>query len=187
VICTAGGTRHSHVSVGEVRVCWAQANANSDIRDEAASYTPGGPVYYQEAHPGSESRGADRHEEQWEDSYVPPPVKAGTEQATEPGVYFRNENWYLVVISQNGHPYAKVLEDKHNSKSGFRWGYQRGAIKEIRAMDKATAEQAGQFGQLYHVCVNCFKDLSRGESMRRGYGPDCAKNHGWPYNHSSAD
>lgn len=187
MICMAGGVKHEHDTVKETKAHWEWANS-----PQGAALTAYRNSQDDLEHPGSESRGADRHEEQWEQmekaaGAAPPKTQATPKQEPlEVGVYKKGEYWYLVVLGQSGYPYAKVLEEA-DTKSGFRWGYQRGAIREIQAHHKVTAEQAGQFGLIHHVCVNCFRDLSRGESMRRGYGPDCAKNHGWPYDNSSSD
>jgi hypothetical protein len=177
VICQAGGIAHEHSTVQATRECWSnggpRGHAAEAIRHNAEMHGTGVHATMEEFYQGSESRGADRHEEQWDDrTPVQQQDPLGEGKPTETGVYHRNDKWYLVV------------EDR---KSGYGWGYERGAITKIRQKDKADPEEIGAWGLLNHHCIKCFRPLSRGESMRRGYGPDCAQNHGWPYDHSSTD
>jgi hypothetical protein len=58
-------------------------------------------------------------------------------------------------------------------------------LRAIKAEYRMTAEQASAFGALYGVCCNCFRELTREESMRRGYGPTCAEKNAWPYDHGA--
>lgn len=54
-------------------------------------------------------------------------------------------------------------------------------LRFIRPEHKLTQDQAKQFGLVYSFCINCTRDLTREESIHVGYGPTCAKNHGWWY------
>lgn len=109
----------------------------------------------------------------------------------EDGIYHKNDKYYKVQTSRSsGHFYAKVASVKQveDGKGGYKnkweWEYAKGAIIRLRKSDKVTAERATEFGKLWNICVNCFRELTHEESMDRGYGPVCADNLGWPYDHN---
>lgn len=114
-----------------------------------------------------------------------------TTQISQDGMYQVGEAVYKVVKRQdkNGlyaklfRPAVKNEDGSVNTRASF--VYAPGEIYRIKAEDKMTAEQATKFGKLYSVCCNCAKDLSREESIRRGYGPTCADNNDWPYDHNA--
>lgn len=117
-------------------------------------------------------------------------------RAREPGIYLLDGNYYKVQQNrEHTRSYAKrgvrttewVMDDKKGeqvSKVKWHWEYDRGAIYSLRASHLLTHEQATEFGKLWSVCCNCFLELTHEESMDRGYGPKCAENYGWPYDHS---
>lgn len=105
-------------------------------------------------------------------------------KADSPGIYLVDETYYKVQFNQDKtRVYAKRGEMDGSGK--WCWIYDKGAIYNIRQSHIITAEQASEFGKVHDCCINCSKDLSREESLRRGYGPKCAENHGWPYDHSA--
>jgi len=64
--------------------------------------------------------------------------------------------------------------------------YARGVVKNITPEHKMPPEQAAMFSKNVGACLNCLRELTANESLRRGYGPVCAARHGWPYD-SNAD
>lgn len=109
--------------------------------------------------------------------------------ATE-GYYKMGDLYYKVVraVHGSGNLYAKVMividkTDGSGDKKG-RWDYVPGVIKQLDSSMALTPELAKEFGDLYAVCVMCGSTLTREESKDRGYGPTCADNNGWPYDHS---
>lgn len=168
--CKNRNHEHYHYSLEESRQCYGLApNALQPLDDEwLGAHFGGEPAQY----PQPKVKPAERK--------MPP------NQATEPGLYKLRDDIYKIRISKRTErPYAMVLSWDEDNKPF--WEYWKGRIFLIKAHMKLTAEQAAKFGKQEGQCVNCFKELTRGESIRRGYGPTCAKNHGWPYDHSSKD
>jgi hypothetical protein len=100
---------------------------------------------------------------------VPAPV-----QVTE-GLYKAADGTIvLVYMTRNARLAGKV----HTGRS-FR--YQQGAAALAATGHRLTAEEASAFGKLHGNCVACAKDLTDDRSIAVGYGPVCAKRHGWPW------
>lgn len=207
IICKIGGP-HYHESVAAVRSCHEQNYGalppieQAGMRPTSEERAWADTVVSQRLdnlQPGTESRGADRYEEQWDEGpndhanfkkrYTATDPHPGYQdgRADERGLYLLKDKIYKLVPSQGtGRLYAKQLVQKEEGGK-FIWAYAKGVVYDIKRKHKLTAEQASEFGEQFGVCVNCFADLTRGESVRRGYGPKCAENHGWPYDHSSTD
>lgn len=111
-----------------------------------------------------------------------------------PGIYLKDGIYYKVQKARNSeHLYAKrgYLEETpvYSGDAGdvsthkWTWEYVKGAVTGLRQSQLLTQEQASEFGKLWSICVNCFRELTHEESMERGYGPRCADNNGWEYNH----
>lgn len=85
-------------------------------------------------------------------------------------------SYYKVKVSQAGNPYALVWD-------GHGWDYDsaKGIIRKLKPEHLATAEDAAQFGHMFHRCVFCSRPLARDESEAVGYGPDCAETRGLPW------
>lgn len=85
---------------------------------------------------------------------------------------------YKIKVSQAGRPYALKWDTDTES-----WDYDsaRGVIRKLTPEHLATAEDAAQFGHLYHRCVFCSRPLAKDESEAVGYGPDCAEKRGLPW------
>ena len=85
-----------------------------------------------------------------------------------------------VYTTQNGRLAAKVLH-------GRTFSYQQGHLAIVkRALADGTAHRMSQaeaaaFGRLHGFCVNCGRDIDDDRSLAAGYGPVCAKRHGWWY------
>jgi len=80
----------------------------------------------------------------------------------------------LVYRTRNDRLAGKV----HTGRS-FR--YQQGATALAATGHLLTAEEAAAFGKAHGTCVACAKDLTDDRSITVGYGPVCAKRHGWPW------
>lgn len=115
------------------------------------------------------------------------------EPVTEAGFYQHGEEVYKVQVAVHGSGrlYAKRLivapdydapeTPTHELPVKVRWEYAPGAIREIVASDRLTAEQAKAFSDLYGVCVFCTKPLTDERSIFAGYGEKCASNNGLPW------
>jgi hypothetical protein len=85
-----------------------------------------------------------------------------------------------VYVTQNGRLAGKVLH-------GRTFSYQQGHLAIVkRALADGTAhlmsqQEADAFGRLHGFCVNCGRDIDDDRSLAAGYGPVCAKRHGWWY------
>lgn len=178
--CYHGGFAHIHTSVAEVREC--QGVVATAVDAQAGRLT--------DEHPGTESRGADRHEEQWADNVqrhgstavITKPIPPGELAVQEEGFYHRNGTYFKVVESGSGRLYAKALDEQGGK---WVWVYAKGAMRDLRAKHKMQPEDYKAFGQLTGNCAYCMQKLTRQESMDRGYGPICADNRGLPYDHSA--
>jgi hypothetical protein len=96
----------------------------------------------------------------------------------EDGFYWVEGTYYKVITSERtGNASARVWDAEYE-----RWEYvgQR-PFKFIKAEHVLGAEGAAKFGELYHRCVFCTKQLTREESEKVGYGPDCAEKHNLPW------
>lgn len=84
--------------------------------------------------------------------------------------------FFKIKVSQAGNPYAMVWD-------GHGWDYDsaKGVIRKLKPEHLATAEDAAQFGHMFHRCVFCSRPLAKDESEAVGYGPDCAEKRGLPW------
>jgi hypothetical protein len=102
------------------------------------------------------------------------------------GLYGLDDKVYQVVKSRaSGFLYAKVLVPPTVEGDRGTWELAKGFVYRLEPEDLMTAEKAAEFGSLYGVCCNCGMPLTREESKRRCYGPTCADNKGWPYDHNA--
>jgi hypothetical protein len=79
---------------------------------------------------------------------------------------------------------TKQMVGKVLTEIGETWEWVYGgkkALSGLTAAHKLTAETAAKFGGNTGQCVNCLAELTDERSIHVGYGPTCAKNHGWPY------
>lgn len=108
-----------------------------------------------------------------------------TQEVLEDGIYVLDDEIYKVVhaVHGSGQQYAKRLKvvDKGDRKK-ISWDYAgKRPLHSLTSAHRMTAEHAKQFGQLYGMCVNCSRTLTREESIHVGYGATCASNNGWWY------
>lgn len=120
-----------------------------------------------------------------------PKLTADAPVALEDGVYRWNGTFYKVYHTVHGanQQVAKIL---HLTEAGVdengkqlwngEWEYLgKKPLYTLKPEHKLSQDEAKQFGLVYGMCVNCTRDLTREESIHVGYGPTCAKNHGWWY------
>jgi hypothetical protein len=102
-------------------------------------------------------------------------------------IYFFDDSYWRVLTGRDsGRMYAKRLDIwQEGEKWKFHWDYAPGKISLLKPEHELDSEQAKIFGDAYSSCIKCFRPLSREESKRRGYGPDCALNNGWPYDQNA--
>lgn len=137
--------------------------AEGDIRNEVAGYNPDtGEMTLQDRRP---------------------------EDPQEDIGFYKHPGGDIYKVQANGAKtavYAKRLVNADEAGTGAKleWEYERGAIFDLRMSMRMDPEAVGDLGKLFGWCTNCGKDISREESLYRGYGPDCAKKYGWPYDHS---
>jgi hypothetical protein len=109
------------------------------------------------------------------------PYKAEPKSARyipEDGFYLVDDTYYKVVTSERtGRPSARVWDGEIE-----KWEYvgQR-PFKFLTKNHVLGVEGAAKFGELYHRCVFCTQQLTREESEKVGYGPDCAEKQGLPW------
>lgn len=104
-------------------------------------------------------------------------------KVTDEGLYKVGEEIYKAVRGQtSGKLYAKRLV---HGDSGHKFVFAPGEIHRIASEDRMTPDQAKEFADEFKSCVNCDRPLSRNESLKRGYGPTCALNLGWPYDQNA--
>lgn len=95
----------------------------------------------------------------------------------EEGYYRFEGDFVKVQTSQSsGKPYAKRWDG-----AGEKWTYEQGLYFKLRGATPLTAEDAKQFGELYHHCVFCGLKLTDRRSEDAGYGPICAEKYGLPW------
>lgn len=164
MIC--GNCREHHLSVGEVRACYA------DRRELA---------FLSASQPGS-----DLSEPQPAPSPTPepePPISERLSPATE-GFYLHEGKIYKVqrAVHRSGHLYAKMLVLERRSEGdrrGAGWVYVKGVVNKLHQDLRMTEEEAAAFGKLYGICCICGTQLNNEVSIERGIGPVCAKKMGW--------
>lgn len=96
----------------------------------------------------------------------------------EVGPYQVDDTVYLVVTAKDGdHRYAKEF-----NPASRKFMYAGQHPFDLLTVDRMmTAEQAKAFGDIYTVCCNCGRRLTKPHSKDLGYGPTCAEHRGWPY------
>lgn len=96
------------------------------------------------------------------------------------GMYYYGGKAYRARKSRfNEYFYVEELILEKDVKPHFQFA--RGMVKNITAKHLMPYEQAAMFSKTVGSCVNCLRDLTAPESLRRMYGPICATRNGWPY------
>lgn len=73
------------------------------------------------------------------------------------------------IGKQSRKPYAMVL---HVASGTFE--YTPGVVRQLKASDRLTVEEAARMGREAHRCMICGKSLTNSVSIERGIGPVCA-------------
>lgn len=114
------------------------------------------------------------------------PVKAQTanQNSVTEGMY-RTDNGdiYKVQASkESGRLYAKKLvkldapkTDKRGNVTTHVFEYAPGAMRNIKATDRMSIEDAAEFGKRTGTCCNCGRTLTNPDSIDAGIGPVCAQ------------
>ena len=97
-----------------------------------------------------------------------------------PGYYEYEGDLYVVVENRaKTHTYAKKLVNVGNQAFGdhWTWDYEaaKGVATRLAGATPLTEEKAAEWGHLHGRCFKCLKPLTDPESVKRGYGPVCAK------------
>lgn len=102
----------------------------------------------------------------------------------EPGLYVLPDTTIVRVGHYEGRLVAKRLTIIVGAN-----GKARGSFRSDRSLlDRVPTEgrplteaEAQAFGKQYEFCCACARTLHDDRSLAVGYGPDCAKDHGWFY------
>ena len=109
------------------------------------------------------------------------PVSAEPRVDPPLGLHYHPDGRVIRVITTRSSKQT-VAKELVGDADNWSWNYlgKRG----LAGLDETTLmthEQATAWGLKYMQCVNCQADLEDKRSLAMGYGPKCAKNHGWPY------
>lgn len=107
---------------------------------------------------------------------APKPVDV-LDKITE-GYYVLDGTFYKVMKNRDRtRLYARRLVATPNQKPI--WEYDKGVIFKLSLSNKVTKEQAKAFGDIYHYCFCCGRELTVPLSIERGVGPVCWGKLGW--------
>lgn len=98
-------------------------------------------------------------------------------QEVGPGFYRLDGEFYKVNKSKSsGYLYALRWD-------GSGWDYDggKGVYRKLTADMALSAEDAKAFGDQYHACVFCIRELTDQRSVDAGYGPICASKYNLPW------
>ncbi|MFD7835674.1 DUF6011 domain-containing protein [Streptomyces sp. NPDC059761] len=93
---------------------------------------------------------------------------------TEEGMYRHGETIYRVARSESGNLYAKEFIPGTDG-SGASFQYAPGAIRDLSAADRLTADEAAEISRALKTCVVCARRLTNPKSVAQGVGPVCRK------------
>jgi hypothetical protein len=105
-----------------------------------------------------------------------------TMAVTEPGIFKKDGEVYLVVKSKAGRLYAKRLVNFNGTRLNengehvkFEWEFAGGVVWKLSMDDKMSLEEGKQFMLRYNSCLKCNRHLKAATSVERGIGPVCIK------------
>jgi hypothetical protein len=110
-------------------------------------------------------------------------IQAAKIEKATPGIYRMDGAFFRVRVGKvSGQPFAERL-----TQNGSSWAftYAPGVVKFLTPEMRVTAAQAAEFGLVSGWCVACAKKIDHPASVAVGYGPVCAKRHGWPHSYSA--
>lgn len=93
-----------------------------------------------------------------------------------PGYYVLDEAMYVVVENRaKTRTYAKKLVK--TPMGAWMWDFDaaKGVATRLAGASPLTEAEAAAWGHLHGRCFKCLKPLTDPESVKRGYGPVCAK------------
>jgi len=167
----------TEISLHELMYWMAEQNWSTFAQSVAAQYAEKGRV-------------SDKQEAAARSMYAKSQARSAARTSTDPapaaeleiGLHVNSLGSIIRVMSTRN---SRQLVAKGLVRDGYgdwQWEYlgKRGLVG-LSADTAMTAAQATAWGQQYHQCVNCFAELEDKRSMAAGYGPTCAKNHGWVY------
>lgn len=99
------------------------------------------------------------------------------------GYYTQGGKYYKVMWNRTGtRRYGRLLAIVEvDGKQKAHWVAEgaKGVVYHLTEADRLTPGQAKAFGDLYHFCVCCGKELTVPLSIERGVGPVCWGKMGW--------
>lgn len=107
-----------------------------------------------------------------------------TTSVTEPGMYRTADGtiYKVQAAKESGNLYAKrldVIGGKRLVETGekvhFDFEYAPGAVRDLRADERMTLDEAKAFGVEYGICCVCGLRLKDADSVAAGIGPVCMK------------
>jgi hypothetical protein len=120
---------------------------------------------------------------------IRPVVEPNLEPAVEPGMYRHDGTLYRLQRGKtSGALYAMLAVVSESGSDGegrpvfsARFSYSFGTVREIRASERLSLEEAGRLGRLWRVCIDCGAELTDGKRrgadgltpLQRGIGPVC--------------
>ena len=99
-------------------------------------------------------------------------IESVRREPAKEGYYLYEDQYYHVVLSKYGRPYAKVLVDDADRKHGT-WEYVRGMVFTLTQEHKVDRIIAQRFGREHGYCMICGRTLTDPDSVARGIGPIC--------------
>lgn len=103
---------------------------------------------------------------------------------TEDGIYVHGDTVYKVYLTRESKQLVCKRLEVTQGATGVEaeWIYEgKRPLRSLTPEDKLSQEKAAEFGKLYGICINCLADLTDERSISVGYGPVCARRHGWFY------
>lgn len=167
MIC--GNCKEHHISVGEVRACYA------DRRESAVLSRPQNRSVLADPQPDLSLRAEP------EAPISQTPTRRNVR--AEDGIYRHNGEVYKVqtAVNASGLRYAKHLKVTKISEDEYsgEWERSPGMVFKLLPEEKLSIEEAAAFGKLYGICCICGTVLSNEKSIERGIGPVCLQKMGW--------
>ena len=119
------------------------------------------------------------------EQYLALPRKAKGPAPVMPiGVHKGSDGRLYKVVKGRGHSarYANLISVSEAGLVSFTYLGQGPILNRIIGESTLLPwEEAAAFGRRFSFCVNCGAELDDPNSVAAGYGPVCAKNHGWPH------
>lgn len=107
-----------------------------------------------------------------------------TSAPADEGFYLRNGEFFKVMWNRAGtRRYARILDLVEVSgviKPHWIWTEVcKGMVYKLTETERVTPAQAKAFGDMYHHCFKCGRELTVPQSIEDGIGPKCKAQLGW--------